>query len=538
MPVDVNEAMKQLKKELNKLTKDGAVSSPPRHGKTEVMKQLKSGAESYPEANNVGDKKTFNNVGVTRGGEQIIIPDGMSFQQAIDWLERREAEENQNVGIMEQVEGYPLDGALAFMKALQRRFGWVNLVPTPGFFGDQPPTMVGVEVGPNEVVQVPWGRIQIPGVSGYVQTSVGFKDGKPLFVLAGEVKQKHKGVLSEIAQTTREIVKNESIYRGKAIRVSFPAEYNPLNFSPLDHCPKFMDTTATKVEELIFPEDVATLVNTALFTPIERTALCRKHRVPLKRGILLEGPYGTGKTKTAEVTAKKCVENGWTYIYVADVNQLQQAIQFARQYSPAVIFAEDVDQVLRTKDEDYDEDVSGGRTQEMNDILNTIDGVDTKHEEIMVILTTNHLENINQAMLRPGRLDAVIPVRPPDQQAVERLLRLYGRGLLDNEIDLSDVSKRLAGNIPAFIREVVERSKLAAISHLGEFDELTLTTEDLVQATDSMLSHLKLLEPRPVDRRDSMEKFAHIVGGFLVEGVKKAAPVLGNSTQETTVRDN
>lgn len=453
------------------------------------------------------DKKKFTSVEVVRGGEQIILPDGMTWNQAHEWLDRREAEEETFVAINEQISCYPLDGAIALMKALKHRFGWTNLVPTPGFFGATPPVMVGVEVGPTEVVQVPWGRIEIPNVAGYLAPGVAFKDGKPVFLLYGEVKQKNRPTVAEIAQSVREYVLKESIYRGKAIKVDFPPFFNPKTFQPTDHCPKFLDTSLTREEELIFPDDVMRLVKTTVFTPIEKTDLCRANKVPLKRGILLEGPFGTGKTLTAQVTAKKAVENGWTYIYLAKVQQLQAAIQFAQQYSPAVIFAEDVDQVVK-----------GDRTQAMNEIMNTLDGVDTKHGEIMVILTTNNLEDLHQVMLRPGRIDTVIPVRAPDAKAAERLVRLYARDLLPATESLTAVGQGLAGRIPAVIREVVERSKLSAISRLNPGDQLGLTAEDLDAATEGMLMHLQLLEPKAKERPFAAKEFGMEIAKGIVEG--------------------
>lgn len=457
------------------------------------------------------DKKKFLSVEVVRGGEQIILPDGMTYRQAHEWLDRREAEEETFVAINEQVACYPLDGAIALMKALKHRFGWTNLVPTPGFFGDQPPVMVGVEVGPNEVVQVPWSRIQIPGIDGYLAPGVTFKDGKPVFLLYGEVKQKHRPTVAEIANSVREYVAKESIYRGKAIKVDFPKTFDPRTFKPTDHCPKFLDTSNVREEELIFPDDVMRLVKTTVFTPIEKTDLCRKNKVPLKRGILLEGPFGTGKTLTAQVAAKKAVQNNWTYIYLTKPDQLQTAIQFAQQYSPAVIFAEDVDQVVK-----------GDRTQAMNDIMNTLDGIDTKHGEIMVILTTNHLDELHQVMLRPGRIDTVIPVRPPDAKAAEKLVRLYARNLLAPGEDLTKVGVNLSGKIPAVIREVVERSKLSAISRLNDGEELGLNAEDLDAATEGMLMHLALLEPKKKEKPTAAEAFGKEVGTALVEAAVQA----------------
>jgi transitional endoplasmic reticulum ATPase len=62
--------------------------------------------------------------------------------------------------------------------------------------------------------------------------------------------------------------------------------------------------------------------------------------------------------------------------------------------------------------------------------LNEIDGVESKGKELITILTSNHAENINQAMLRPGRLDAVLSIQAPDAFAAEKLIRLYARGLI------------------------------------------------------------------------------------------------------------
>lgn len=58
--------------------------------------------------------------------------------------------------------------------------------------------------------------------------------------------------------------------------------------------------------------------------------------------------------------------------------------------------------------------------------INTLDGVDSKKHEIMVVLTTNDKRAIHPAFVRPGRIDAVIPILPPDNDATVRLVRSYG----------------------------------------------------------------------------------------------------------------
>lgn len=439
-------------------------------------------------------------VNVVREGTQIILPENMTWDEGIEWLSRKKVEDERRVKIYEEIDAFPLDGAFALTKALSRRFGWTDLVPTPGFFGEEnPPVMIGVEVAVGKTVQVPWGRMQIPGVSGFVQTGITKKDERPIFVLNGECKKKHKEIIAQIADDIREIVRLESIYRGKAIMISFPDPEAP--FDP-KKCPKFMDVSNVRPEELIFSRDTAELVEVSLFTLIKKTDQCRKHGVPLKRGILLEGPYGTGKTLTAWATAKMCEENGWTFVYLDQVQDLKQAISFATQYKPAVVFAEDIDRAMEGEDRDED----------MDAILNTIDGIQAKGSEILVILTTNHLDKVNQAMLRPGRLDTLVSVTAPDREAAQRLVRLYGRGLVEDEEDLEAIGERLQGQIPAVIREVVERSKLAAISRLEGNEELTLKREDLLTATTGMLRHLELLKPKQRDERTPLEKFGAQIG--------------------------
>ena len=412
------------------------------------------------------------------------------YDAAIRALQEMRQRANETVSIYEVIETYPLEGAYALLRALQRIYGWARPIPTPGFFGDEPPTMVSLEIGladdgTPEVVQVPWGRMKVPNITGYLEPGMAQKNGRPVFVLQGEVRQRNMGSVRKIAETIREIVTTESIYRGRAIRVKFGAK------NLFDDQPHFLDVRAAKREELIFSDDLMAQVATNIFTPIEHTDACRAAGVPLKRGILLEGPYGTGKTLVAFVTAATCVANHWTFIYLEDVKDLAKAIQFAVPYGTCVIFAEDVDKAVE----------GDARTDKVNAILNTIDGMDTKSHELMVVLTTNHLENINQAMLRPGRLDAVISVRPPDAAAVIKLIKLYSRNQLVPTEDLTKVGGMLAGEIPAVIREVVERAKLGAINRgsATAAGRLVLTATDLEIAAAGMLNHLELLRTKPVE---------------------------------------
>jgi transitional endoplasmic reticulum ATPase len=460
-----------------------------------------------------GTKRPFTAVDpkVERRGKKIILPEGMSFNEAAIWIERKKEEDEMVVSIDEVIEGYPLDAAYAFARALSDIYGWTGMVPTPGFWGTQnPPDMFGLQTGPNnsDTVQVPWGRFKVPNVDGYLQSHIVPRNGWPYFCIGGEVKNKDKEECAKIARRARQILAESSIYRNRAIRIKFPDD--PRNFNIRD-CPSFMDTSDINPDNLIFSDDLKALVDANIFAPVEHTQKCRELNIPLKRGILLEGPYGTGKTLTANVAAKKCIDNGFTFIYLEDTTQLDKALRFAKLYQPAMIFAEDIDRVM--EDDDDNE-----RNEKIQTILNTIDGVDTKNTEVVVVLTTNFIEKINQAMLRPGRLDAVISVRPPDPAAVGRLIRLFGGDLIHPDDPLTEVGKILNGQIPAVIREVVDRSKLAALSLEGNCDKLA--DKHLTITAKGMLGHLKLLEAKEPDHRSDNEKAAAVVVGGMMEIAK------------------
>lgn len=437
-------------------------------------------------------------IDIERIGEKIQVPEAVSLDEAIEALEyQRDCEEQVKTFDSPIERAFILDAAYALHLALDELFGYVKQVNT-GFFGTTPPHMVKVPVGINEVIEVPWGRMVLPGIDGCIETdSRKTSDGRYELKISGAVKQKHMGVINKIIELTKRKVRENSIYKGKAFRLRLSDDDGAPIAMPE---PVFFDISEVNPDDLIFSSVVDAAIRTNIFTPIQHSEVCRQHGVPLKRGVLLTGPYGVGKTLCATVTAKHATENGWTFILCERAEEFDDILTLAMEYGPAVVFCEDIDRVL-----------NGERSVDMDDILNTIDGITAKSGvEVMVVLTTNHVDKINQAMLRPGRLDAVIEVTPPDALAAERLVRLYARGLLKENEDLTAVGERLEGQIPAVIREVVERSKLDAINLSGGKSG-ALTSNALVQAANSMSLQLKLLEEVKIDTRTPIEKGLSVV---------------------------
>lgn len=430
---------------------------------------------------------------VVRAGDKMIIPEGMSAKEALDLLERRVKFEEEKVILRETFDCFPWDGAVALERVLTQQYGWAATeTVVQEFFGmkfEKPPVLMTVEVAYGKTQAVPWGRFVVPRISGYLETGVDRKEsGRLVFLLTATIKRKDEFIIKALFAKIGEEIREHSIYRGKAIKLRFRDGDGDEVEMPT---PVFMDTEHIDENQLVFSKTVQDAVNTNLFTPIRRAHDCIANKIPLKRGVLLGGIFGTGKTLAASVASKLAVDAGITYIYAERADELGDAIEFAKQYqSPAaVVFVEDIDRT-----------VSGARSTKMDTVLNVIDGIDSKRNNIIVVLTTNAMHDINTAMLRPGRLDAVIDITPPDSEAVERLLRNYGGAMIHVEADLTEVGRVLQGNIPAVIAEVVKRAKLSQLALQAPGSKIKeISPQALLESARTMQMQIELLKGKQPD---------------------------------------
>lgn len=423
---------------------------------------------------------------VTNEGEKIILPadpNVMTVKEGIISLKRIEKAENQVYDVNEVVRCHFYDGMVALAMALKEIFGVAVAVKTPPkhfFDSEHPPQMVHVKTGPgiDDFIQVPYGRFKLPGIDdGFIETTQTKSRGIPMLAIMGQVKAKDKKVVMRVVKEAQKFAKEHSIYRSASIildKKNGIDKGGEIDFSePL----QFFDPSLGN-EIPIFNAETEELINVAIMSPLQQTQRCRDENIPLRRGILFEGPYGTGKTLTAKQVATIANQNGWTFILVKSPQALKFSLEFAKLYQPCVVFTEDIDRVVKSRNEGA------------NDLINEIDGIVSKTDEIMTVLTTNFVEKIDKSMLRPGRLDTVVSIRPPEGETVARLIRFYAGELLDPKADLKSAVEKLSGSIPAAIAEAVQKSKLSMIYH----DREQINGDDITTSAVGMENHMKLLD--------------------------------------------
>lgn len=457
----------------------------------QTLNQTKETGTTMPK--DVAAAVVVQNVEVVRHGDKLLIPQNLEIQDAIKLLQDRARYEEEIATIIETYDVFPWDGAIALGLVLKERFGWI---PQDG-------ASVMVDSGINSRVSVPWGTFLVPGIDGKMICDVTRKEGRVIFQVQAYVKHKHEHVVKGLLADVKEKLKTSSIYRGQAIKMRFLDEQGRI--LPIPE-PKFIDVLSIDENAVAYAKPVADAIETNLFTPIRRIKELEANGLKLQRSVMLGGVFGTGKTLAAAVAAKLAVQQGMTYIYCTRADELTHALAFGRQYQePAcMIFCEDIDRQMGEE-----------RTVQIDDILNIIDGVDTKNDKRMLVFTTNDLDAIQPAMLRPGRLDAVIEVTPPDAEAAFRLVQIYGKKTLSDNLDAERIGEKLNGQIPAVIAEVVKRAKLSQLKFtpVGQLVR-DIGTDALLDAADTMVRQLELLN-RGEDEYMPLEQALHIVGEHL-----------------------
>jgi len=454
-----------------------------RNGTNDVLESLRQ--DAAPPAITERDRQegqilaALDALGKTRVGEdglifrgtQFVLPASMAgdIPGAVKYLKDYQEQQENEFQFSRAFNYRPWDGAAAFQRAMRRVFGSSGVgVPIQTFFGKILPEFRSVNISATETLSVPWRNVGFSPLQATFQLgATRHEEYGVVFNLGVEAPRKHRARIEAFFAIVEEELKAASIYKGKA----FTGGAEP-TFLDLDNLPP-----------VIYSDDVLTHLDTNMWSLLRYSDTMRSNGVTLKRAVLVEGPYGTGKTLAGMLTAREAVAHGWTFILARPgKDDLFEVLQTAQLYAPAVVWYEDIDTIAQGQDD-----------MQISRLLDVLDGITNKGTEVLAGFTTNHVEKIQKGVLRPGRLDAIVHVGGLDRIGFERLVKAVVPGdQLDREVDFDAVAVAFDGFLPAFAKEAISRAMRYSISrNRGELG--VINTDDLVHAADGLRPQLKIM---------------------------------------------
>jgi transitional endoplasmic reticulum ATPase len=242
-------------------------------------------------------------------------------------------------------------------------------------------------------------------------------------------------------------------------------------------------------------DDVGDMVETkqalteTVLWPLQHPDSFARLGVDPPRGVLLYGPPGCGKTYLVRALAS----SGQLSVHAvkgaelmdkwvgASEKAVRELFQRARDSAPSMIFLDEVDALAPRRGQSSD---SGVTDRVVASLLTELDGVEPLRD-VVVVGATNRPDLIDPALLRPGRLEKLVFVPPPDADARREILRTAGRSVpLADDVDLAALAEDLDGYSAADCSALLREAALAAMRR--DVDAADVTAADVAAARESV----------------------------------------------------
>ncbi|KAG9313186.1 P-loop containing nucleoside triphosphate hydrolase protein [Chiua virens] len=211
--------------------------------------------------------------------------------------------------------------------------------------------------------------------------------------------------------------------------------------------------------------------------PVDHPEKFLKYGMAPSKGVLFYGPPGTGKTLLAKAIANECKANFisikgpelLTMWFGESEANVRDVFDKARAAAPCVMFFDELDSIAKARGGSLG-DAGGAGDRVLNQILTEMDGMNTK-KNVFIIGATNRPDQIDLALLRPGRLDQLIYIPLPDEASRLSILKAQlKKSPVASDVDLNFLAKSTHGFSGADLTEICQRAAKLAIRESIESD--------------------------------------------------------------------
>lgn len=408
-----------------------------------------------------------------RGSHQFKAP-GIYVDKPLESIEVYKTEVEAMFEMISHTEAFPgygfNDVAVNFTRLLRKAEGGIaRSVRTPGRLPAERTVEIGYDSnGKMQYETIPGDWMSVPGLQDATARAMTDGSGQPI------VQLKYRRFCQEAVigflKYLHDMLRVDSIYRGHAIDSNF----------------QYVDVSRVDPSKAVYSQEVGRLLNKWCLSPITNWKVNDEAGISPKANVILVGPPGTGKTMFLNIIKRHAVDHDWMAIELppgANPYQFEAALATARVYMDrdkgkgVVLIAEDIEKMAE---------------QDRARTLEVLDGSKGKHDRLLVVMTSNYPEQMDKAMVRAERIHALITVELPDLDVYTRLVQMRLGDQLADVIDWPAAFAANEGYTPAWIIGGLESVIRGVIARTGTTKDLSITTEDLIDAANDYRAQYKL----------------------------------------------
>jgi cell division protease FtsH len=264
-----------------------------------------------------------------------------------------------------------------------------------------------------------------------------------------------------------------------------------------------------------------------------------KFNVRVPKGLIFEGPPGTGKTMLAKALAGEAdvafiavsgSEFQEKYVGVGPM-RIRELFALAKNNKPCIVFIDEIDALGRKRSSEGE--ASSERDNTLNELLVSLDGFKNT-SGIFMVGATNRIDLLDPALIRPGRIDKRIHIGYPDATTRKAILKIHTRGKpCDISVNVEDLVEITSGMSGAQIENLVNEALLNALRENREY----FTNGDIEIIMNKMLAGWQPIDHQFNDgiiHQIAIHEMGHSIVGLLSKHHSKMRKVIINLSSPTS----